>query len=387
MSVLMQAPAGVTNVTVATSGTTYTPNAAGQISAQNSDVAYLLGLGFTAISGPANYLANFRNLLHGGDFSVNPFQRNIAGLASGGVISSAISNTVTYFADRWFAVGGSSSAILMAAVADTSVQGFSQSLKVSRQSGNANTAAINFGQVLETARAICAQGQQVTLSFYAKQGANYSGGTLAVSVISGTGTNQSAANMVAGSWTGQASSVTGSVTLSTSMTRYSITGNIPAGATQLGVLFTWTPSGTAGTDDSVTFNGLQLEIGGTPSAFEHLDPEVVLGECQRFCAAFAEPASGAVVSGAGMINGTNSQQVTIPLPTTMWKAPTVTVSAGSFKFNIAGTATAVGAGFAAGSTHTPTMATVVGTVTATAGQATALQGGGGSGYIIASSDF
>jgi hypothetical protein len=59
-------------------------------------------------------MANFRNLIDGGNFTVNPFQRNIPGLASGGVISSPISSTPTYFADRFFAVGGASSAILMA---------------------------------------------------------------------------------------------------------------------------------------------------------------------------------------------------------------------------------------------------------------------------------
>ena len=386
MSVVMQAPSGVGSVTISASGTTYTPNSASQINAQNSDVPALLALGFSAVSGPAQFLANFRNLLDGGDFTLNPFQRNIAGLASGGVIASAISNTPTYFADRWFAVGGASSSILMAQVADTSVQGFSQSLKLSRSPSNANAAAINFGQVLESAVSIRAQGQQVTLSFWAKQGANYSGGALSASVISGGGTNQSAANMVAAAWTSQASAVTGSATLSTSMTRYSFTGNIPAAATQLGVLLSWTPSGTAGSDDSITVNGLQLEIGAM-SAFEHRDVEVELSLAQRYCAVFPEPASGVVVSGAGMVDGANTQQVTIPLPTTTWKAPTVAVSAGSFKFNIAGTPTAVGAGFAAGSTHTPTMATIVGAVTATAGQATALQGGGGSGYILASADF
>jgi hypothetical protein len=71
----------------------------------------------------------------------------------------------------------------------------------------------------------------------------------------------------------------------------------------------------------------------------------------------------------------------------MRAAPTVTLSAGGFRFNIAGTPTAVGGGFAAGSTHTPNMITVVGTVTATSGQATALQGNGSTGYIVASADF
>ena len=42
-----------------------------------------------------NPLANFRNIVDGGDFSVNPFQRNIAGIASGGIISTPASTTPT----------------------------------------------------------------------------------------------------------------------------------------------------------------------------------------------------------------------------------------------------------------------------------------------------
>ena len=52
-----------------------------------------------------NPFANFRNLIDGGDFSINPFQRNIPGLASGGVIATPIGATPTYFADRFFAAG------------------------------------------------------------------------------------------------------------------------------------------------------------------------------------------------------------------------------------------------------------------------------------------
>lgn len=331
--------------------------------------------------------ANFRNLLDGGDFTVNPFQRNIAGLASGGVLSSAISNTPGYFADRWFGVGGASSSIVFAAVGDTNVKGFSQSLTFGRSSGNTNTAAITMGQVLETGDSIRCQGQPVTLSFWARPGANYSGGNLTAQVVAGDGTNQSAANLVAGSWTTPTNVINQAVALTSIMQRYAFTGFVPVGTTQLGVLLSYAPTGTAGSADNIIVNGLQLEIGTFPSAFEHRDLEVELGICQRFAAVFAEPASGVVVSGAGMMTGSAAQQVTIPLPTTMRSAPTVTVSAGTFKFNVAGTATAVGAGFAAGATHTPTMITLVGTVSSTGGQATALQGGGGSGYVIASADF
>ena len=193
-----------------------------------------------------NPFANFRNLVDGGDFSINPFQRNIPGLASGGVITTPIVATPTYFADRFFACGGASSAILTAAVADTSVQGFSQSLKVSRQSGNANLSTINVGQVIETFDSLRCQGQTITLSFWARAGATFSGGALNVQVVEGNGVNQSAASLVAGTWTGASQVVSAQQTLTPTMTRYQFTGVVPTNSTQLGVLLSFTPTGTAG---------------------------------------------------------------------------------------------------------------------------------------------
>jgi hypothetical protein len=61
------------------------------------------------------------------------------------------------------------------------------------------------------------------------------------------------------------------------------------------------------------------------------------------------------------------------------------VAAGTFKTNQAGTATACT--ITAGATHTPNAISVNGNSAGTAGQGTLLQGGGGSGYILASADF
>src|SRR5215472_2211572 len=326
----------------------------------------------------AQPLANFRNMIDGGDFTINPFQR--------GTSFSGVANTLTYGADRWFARGGASSSISMSQQSQTDVVGFSKSLRWGRGAGT-DTAVINLGQVIETADSIKAQGQQVTLSFWAKAGAQFSAANsaLTVQVVSGTGTDQSAANLIAGSWTGQANLINTTQAITAAATRYSFTGTVPAGATQLGVLFSYAPTGTNNTTDTVDFYGIQLEIGATASAFEHRDIEVELALAQRYFFQINEPAAGVVV-GAGMINGTNSELIFIPLPVQMRAAPTVTVSAGALKFNIAGTATAV-AGFAAGSTHTANYISVVGTTTATSGQGTLLQGGGGAGTIAASADF
>lgn len=384
MSAVMQAPSGVTAITCS-SGNSYTVNYLGQISANNADIGFLIGAGWTSISGPANFIATPRNLIDGGDFSINPFQRNIPGLASGGVISSAISNTLTYFADRFFVVGASTASILASVVADTSIAGFTQDLKISRSNGTSDTNAIKFGQVIESARSAVAQGQQVTLSFYAKVGANYSGGALSALVMSGTGANQSASAMaVSSSWTGQASPVIASQTLTTTMNRYSFTGLVAAGATQLGVLFSWTPTGTAaGTDDAVYIGGVQLEIGGL-SVFEHMSPPLVVAACQRFAYVIAEPASGAAVT-SGMNTSSSAQLFEIDPPVPLFKTPAVSVAAGTWKTNQAGTATSTT--ISAASSQTAGAIGILGSSTGTAGQATMLQGGGGSGWILANADF
>jgi len=331
-----------------------------------------------------NPSANFRNLIDGGDFSINPFQRNVPGLASGGVIANPIAATPTYFADRFFAAGGASSAILTAAVADTSVVGFNQSLKVSRQAGNSALAPVVVGQALETFDSLRCQGQTVTLSFWARAGATYSGGALSVQLTAGGGVNQSAALLVAGTWMQAAPVISAQQPLTQAMTRYQFTGLAPTTATQLGLLLSFTPTGTAGTDDSITLNGVQLEIGPAASPFERIDAQVALEICQRYAWAIPEPGAGVVI-GAGANTGAASQLFYMATPVQMLKAPTVTVAAGSFKTNQAGAATATT--ITPGATHTPNAISINGNSAGTAGQATLLMGGGGSGWIVASADF
>ena len=205
-------------------------------------------------------LALPRNIIDGGDFTTNPWQR--------GTSFTAIAGTVTYTADRFFAIGGASSSISVSQVTGvTAVPGFSLALQFGRAAANANTAVINLGQVVETLDAIRCQGQLVTLSFWAQAGASWSpaNGTLNVLLASGSGTNQSAASVVAGTWTGysslaltpqqnispNSSPTTAVLTaganiaqqITTGWQRYAFTATVPAGCTQLGVLFNATPVG------------------------------------------------------------------------------------------------------------------------------------------------
>src|SRR5947209_5838232 len=163
---------------------------------QNLTAGTMSVSGTATLAAPAevggSQLAFPRNIIDGGDFTTNPWQR--------GTSFTGIASTLTYTADRFFAVGGASSSISVSQVTGvTAVPGFSQALQFGRAAGNANTAVINLGQVVETLDAIRLQGQTITLSFWAQAGANWSpaGGALNVLLASGAGANQSAASMVA----------------------------------------------------------------------------------------------------------------------------------------------------------------------------------------------
>ena len=242
-------------------------------------------------------VANFRNAIDGGDFTVNPWQR--------GTTFTGITNTVTYTADRFAVVGGASSSISVSQQTLTNgvLPTFLNALQFGRASANTNTAPIYLTQVMESLDCYRFQGQQVTLSFYALAGANFSAALskLTPVVVVGTGVNQSTASMIAGTWTGQATVTptssqvysianntltTGAgayAAVTTTWQRYIFTYTIPTTATQIGVYWTYTPVGTAGANDWVQFAGIQFESGAYASTFEHRDAQVELEIAQRYC--------------------------------------------------------------------------------------------------------
>jgi len=225
---------------------------------------------------------------------------------------------------------------------------------------------------------IC-KARKFTLSFWAAAGANYSGGALTVQVVSGTGNNQSAASLVAGTWAGQANIINATQQLTAGMVRYSFTGVVPVNCTQLAVLLGFTPGAAAASaDDSISFMGLQFEAGSVASDYERRDAQVELEICQRYCWVTPEPANGVIIGVGGAVAAANAQVFYLATPVQLLKAPTVTVSAGSFK--VAAAAAPVAAtGIAPGTTHTPNAISITTTVTQTVGLSATLQGGGGTG--------
>jgi hypothetical protein len=214
-----------------------------------------------------------RNGLINGSFEI--WQRGISGLAG------ATSAANGFQADRWqaFRTG------FAAGLSGSQTPGTASTryaLRQTRAAGNTSLATMNLLQNIETANAETYAGQQVTFSAWIRRGADYAG-TFNMRILSGTGTDQNVIGV--GGFTGQATVVSQSRTITTSWARYSVTGTIASTATELAAQFQYTPTtATAGANDWFEVTGAQLEIGATPSTFQMMggSVEAELAACQRY---------------------------------------------------------------------------------------------------------
>jgi len=155
--------------------------------------------------------------------------------------------------------------------------------RVQRDSGNTSTAANSFWQNFETINSIPFAGKTVTISFYARAGANFSAtsSVLQYNLYSGTGTDQ---NVNTTGFTGSTQVITGNATLTTTWQRFTKTGTVAATATQLAVLMVNSNTGTAGANDYYEITGLQVEAASNASPFQTASGSIQgeLALCQRY---------------------------------------------------------------------------------------------------------
>jgi hypothetical protein len=239
-------------------------------------------------------------------------------------------NANFYTADRW-AVNRASNATGVTVSQSTDVPtGFKYSLKLQRTAANATLEGMYLFNSNESINTLDLAGQTVTLSFWAKAGANYSGGSLFLNLYNGTGTDQPVY-----SYTG--SNAFGALTqaITTTWTRYTLTATVPSNATEIGFIMYWTPTGTAGVDDSVYYTGVQLEKGVTATSFDYRPYGTELQLCQRYYWKAVGEGFGLAVS-AYSAAGRLVNPVPMRVATTISSA-TFTVNSGS-----AGTVTSVG---------------------------------------------
>jgi hypothetical protein len=263
-------------------------------------------------------------------FLFRPFSKNA--LINGGFdiwqrgtsISLSASSGVLYTADRWAISTAASQACTVSrqATGDTTNLPFVQyAMRVQRNSGQTGTGLLLTTQSLESVNAIPFAGKTVTVSFYARAGANYSSASSALTAyfMTGTGTDQ---NRQSGGYTGE---VTGSntATLTTTWQRFSYSYAVASTATEAAVGFAYTPVGTASTNDYFEVTGVQLEAGSQATPYSR-NAGTIQGElaaCQRYYHRFSGGGTNDSLIGSGLGFSTTVAMFVWHLGTTMRTAP------------------------------------------------------------------
>jgi hypothetical protein len=218
--------------------------------------------------------------------NLNPVLNSGFDIWQRGTTSTAIGSG-TFLADRWqsaragFAANGSQSRQVTGDT--TNLPNIQYCLRVQRDSGTTGTAYITMGQNIETVNSIPYAGKTVTLSFYARAGANFSATSsiLGAELASGTGTDQ---NLVtSGTLTG-IDRTTENKTLTTTWQRFTITKAVASTATQLAMQFYFTPTGTAGASDFFEITGVMINVGSAAYPFRRTTGTIQgeLAACQRY---------------------------------------------------------------------------------------------------------
>jgi len=203
-----------------------------------------------------------------------------------GTSIAVAASTQPYTADRWTVSTFANEACTVSrqATADTiNLPNIQYALRFQRNAGQTGTSLMGLVQSLETINSIPFAGKTVTLSFYARAGANYSATSslLSAYIFSGTGTDE---NRLSAPYTGNTQVALTSPALTTTWQRFTVTGTVPATATELSPYFTFTPTGTAGVNDYFEITGVQLELGSTATTFSRAGGSIgqELSLCQRY---------------------------------------------------------------------------------------------------------
>jgi hypothetical protein len=233
-------------------------------------------------------------------------------------VSATSTTGLNYGADRWqfLQATTSASSFTRQAITSTDPVGFNYYTRVQRANTLTLTTAYTVQTSFESQNIQQFRGKYVTLSFWARAGANYSAasGFLVSDIVTGTGTDNTVGN-----FTSNTVNTTTNNVLTTSWKRFSITTSavLATTITQLGVRFVFTPVGTAGAADYFDITGVQIEPASAPSDHEFRDAGEELRRCQRYYYRMGPYAAGTQTFGTGFLASTTIAQVDTKFPVTM----------------------------------------------------------------------
>jgi hypothetical protein len=203
-----------------------------------------------------------------------------------GTSIAVTANNSQYVMDRWYFFNNANQASVVSRQATgdtTNLPNIQYAARMQRNSGQTGVGAIGIAQSFETINSVPFAGKTVTLSFYARAGANFSSASNALSYYlpAGTGTDQ---NVVYSGYTGRTTPLTATATLTTTWQRFTATGTIASTVTELSTVFEYTPTGTAGANDYFEVTGVQIDIGSVALPFRTYAATIQgeLSACMRY---------------------------------------------------------------------------------------------------------
>ncbi|MCK5019993.1 MAG: hypothetical protein KAS32_23270 [Candidatus Peribacteraceae bacterium] len=254
----------------------------------------------------------------GKNYLINPkmdiWQRGTSGFTG---------TSYNYAADRYLIWRGALVAGMSVAKSTDAPTGFTSSMKVQRDSSDTSTQGMVVQQGLEIADSVPLADKTVTLSFWAKAGANYSPASseLLAKITTGTTGDESPVTLTGSSDIGSVSQA-----ITTTWTRYELTGTAASTAKQFVADFRAIPVGTAGADDSFYITGIQLEEGSVATDLEFRPIADELALCQRYLPAMNSVSATYSIGLAAEISTTQAI-IHIPFMVAPRKNPTgITVS-------------------------------------------------------------
>ena len=265
-----------------------------------------------------------RNFVVNGNYDV--WQRN----TSFNPVSATSTTGANYGADRWQFLQATTNAagFTRQAITSTDPAGYNYFLRVQRVAAATLVTTFTAQTSFESQNIQTVRGKYVTLSFWARAGANYSAASsyLVSDIVTGTGTDNTVGNFTTNTVAATANNV-----LTTSWKRFTLTTSaaLATTITQLGIRFVFTPVGTAGAADNFDITGVMLETGTAPSDVEFKDFGEELRRCQRYYYRQGPYVAGNQRFGAGFIITTSTSAVMTQFPVTLRSVPTALEQSGT----------------------------------------------------------
>jgi len=228
-----------------------------------------------------------------------------------------------FAADRWSCY--SNHADYSFSRQDANLSGSQYCGRYQRASGSIGTNAMHmFYAGIEKSDAIKFRGKKLTLSFYAKKGANFSPSTFTAEIRTGTVGDENVWSM-----TNSTIIATLSPTLTTDWQKFTLTTSsvIASNVSEITIKFyTSACAGTAGAADYFDITQVQLCEGEVALPFMPKSYEEELRACQRYCLVF-ETTGTYETLGIGVASSTAETNIYLPFPVSMRTLPALSATA------------------------------------------------------------